>query len=86
MSNSRAPALAAVSLAAVFGLSGCNDQHIGAAAGAAVGAVVGSHLSDQTYGRPSYPPPGYYNAPPPARSCVQIHRRYPYPHNELICR
>lgn len=86
MSDSRAPAAAALSLAAIFGLTGCNTNPntnavIGAAAGAAAGALLGGSTG-------SYPPP--YGYGPPARVCKQypITRpdRYGYPQTHYVTR
>ncbi len=91
MSESRAPALAAVSLAAVFGLTGCNtNPNINAAVGAAAGAAAGAILGGSTGG---YPPsyygsrPGYYNPPPVCRQ-IPITRpdRYGYPQTNYVTR
>lgn len=91
MSTPRAPAVAALSLVTAFSLSGCTERDLGAAAGAAVGAVIGSHLSDQTYGPPGYPPPRYGNPPPSRCNRVPVIEHDPYHgrpyvhHYELRC-
>lgn len=83
MSESRAPALAAVSLAAVFGLTGCSTSpnNVGTAVGTAVGNAVGAAATAAasavlggntgSYPPPYYGPrPDYYNTQPPV--CRQI--------------